>query len=697
MPGTPDLEGINTQLQTHTTQLDNVLVKPAGYDSFAGASVVKPYVNKAVDFRIYPVTSMSTSDPSKHLKQDSETTFSIKLSDTNAQKIRRIWLNIQAPPICTTITNARSNFGHLRTNADGVASIAIGQITTGSQSGNFTDGETVTITTGAGDGSDFSGTVTVVGGTITALTVVAGGSGYADAAGTLTGGTSTETVPITGLTVGTTLRDFPGVAGRIVMPSMHHYPENNDRAADASTAADTTTLPHCINHEHHFTAGFITHNITGNTSGNIDEFRANGLSPSNTAAMYTRLAPAALLKKATLVSGTGVIGTIDPKQVKCYNDYLASAINQISAKRCHGYVSSHDLKMASMDNCDWSVLLPFSFCHDEAGLNISAGKAQELTLELEFNGWSSILENAPAYNTDLTLTCSASTTTTAPSGAGYPAGTYAAAFGTYTVPTGRINKKLNIGMLTQNSSNEVVVPSTTLADQHFQVAVEVEYIHYFDKQKKLELANEVSERVVPVFKKIASYAFDGTAATHDEITKTFISKFPTSHLVFISQRNSAKLQHRVFDFSYTPTPTYFWMNGAQGLSDLHGAHFMDFHNQIKLELGDGQRFALTPREMKDFMPQTIVKKPIPEDAGLYMMSFSGANPYDMQQDGSVSMSAQGSHDRKLTFYPNKGGCLDHRFIGGLSSDKFTTEVWAWQQQTLRVNGKNGTIGLGYNS
>jgi hypothetical protein len=691
MPSNPDLKGIAQQLQTHTTKFDSILLKVGGFNEFGGAAFL-PYENLCVSFREISVFDTDTAGLRYALPDTGTKEFTIGLDNSEASQIRRIIVRLQCPPICNVITNAQFALGALDTTATAISAVALGA----TLSGTFVDGAEVTISSGVGGGSNFTGTVAgVTGGAPDAITVVNGGTGYADATGVLTDGTAT--INITGATLGTGLLNFPNPTGRLIVPVNDHNGIVYNSTQNHAVYADRYNFSNSIAAER-FNSN-LTKNITGySTSGAeavVQRMRASGLATHDTAAHYQQYVVAAAIKSFCLMSGDANLGEpMDGVAIKYYNEHFASEINRFPPRRTQGFKQPYDLKCNSMCNGDFLAVLPFACCHDaKAALNIGAGKSQSLQLKLELNGWKSLLVNSPTYNDDLTLSSANTATTTVPSGADFPAATYASAITTYTVPTGRIDAATDVSMLTTNSSNQCICPSTPLTRSMFSVSVLVEYVFYQSKATKNKFETGTQVLHWPIFKPYALASSNFTSSsTAVQQPMTLHMKGNVTHMFLVNQLNSSKLQNRTLDFSCSPDPILHAISSSTtGLGGAYGGHTNHFFDWVELQLNDERRILATSKDMAELFPQAVTTRTPACNSGLYMINFSGANPFDQQQTGSLSCNGTSATNNTISFKINKGILTDQRYIGGLSSETFSTKLYVMQQQLLTMNGTTGTF------
>ena len=706
--------GVNVQLKKMGTDMDAVLLGNTDLtgrgliDQYSGQYSVEGHLPYVAEWESYNLTRSNIG-----ISGFGGTECEAIIKNVGA-RLNRIAIVITAPPICNTITNCTELGAALAT--DGAAGeVLSATIPAGSHaSGSFQVNELVTFVDD-GDGSGFSGRVSQVDlddgvGTtdavnqLVSITIIEGGSGYAagntyQLEGTTSGAQTLANVVVVVAT--NALTQFPATGGRIIIPQSSGGAHNKTDsfasiATTSKTSGNANMLQNCVALESlgrtGNAAGVITKTVTGITITDSNtshkHVRAGGLATDDIAAHYCSGAPFYLVRSVRFdASGTEMPFVVTSATLFQYDAYWKSMQNTLPENATHTFKNDYLLKTNSMTDIEWTVIVPFPFCHEKRDA-IPIMNSLEYKVRVVFNGWRDILVNSPNYNDNLSITSSASTTVADPTAA-----TYASEIATYTVTGGRLGTT-RTSMLSAASATTVVVPSTVLTDTMFQATLLVEHLRYAYKVEK-QLKMMPVKRVVCLHRELGTTPLDGT---HDGTRDfEFTATLPTSHLYIETQRRSRALLNKRMDFSAPEDPLHRQFAGSHLDSAVgsQGANTNHFFKKVKVFLESEQRMDIDPREGSNMALASIITQPHVQGTTGMLLAFTNNNPFDRQWGSTVSMTDISRKTLEITV--NEAVLQDQQYIGGLPEDLFDARLYQYCFTQLEIDPVAGTMSCRYSN
>ena len=366
-----------------------------------------------------------------------------------------------------------------------------------------------------------------------------------------------------------------------------------------------------------------------------------------------------------------------------YNELWRSAQNSIPARYLHDSEDEYDLKVDSMNDCEWIVVIPFPFCHERRQA-LQLLPTQTYEVHVTFNDWHQVLVNAPAYNDNLTIASSESAVSIVTPSA--DAGTYNVEIGTYTVPDGRLGNT-RTSMLSGSSSTSITVPSTPLTNTMFQADLLVEHIRY-GPSYEAAIKRMVTKRAVCLTRNVKTLQFN--SSTPATVEEEFVANLPTALIYLECQRQSRALLNDRMNFHPVSDPiNRSFSGGHYGSVGPQGSNTNHFFKSVEVKFEGNQRLIVDAAEATALMPAQMASRQHPRGIPGWILAFCGSNPYDHQFTGAAPMSNI-SH-KSLVLEKNPAVLTDQQYIGGIPEDPFTMTAVQYYYNILEVDGANGTI------
>jgi hypothetical protein len=692
-------EGVTIQLGQSQTAKSSTLaflqgdpsVVPVNWFEGRGNARTPPFVT---DWVSYPLTLPT-------IGMVADQTNEVQLNNVGAM-IGRICVQIDFPPICNTLTNAQWDGTSLASVTTAVATV--GEFSGGTltpSSNAFAVGDEVTLSGGTG----FAGVVSEVDSDErpTAITVIDGGSGYAiNTNYTLTGPTGSLTQ--VQVTVGRALTHFPSVGGRMLIPRCQNthgfFTHVSDNVTDAT---NRNAIKNCVIAEDYAVSAKAMTGIT--VTDTHHSVRVGGLSSLCMAAYYCRAAPIYLIREAHWKIGSAdaeVFPPLTTQAIYDYHTFMYSDFNRASDVSLHMDDSPYNLKvLSSGGNSRWIVPLPFPSCHSRSMFVPKFDVKYHLAVT--WNDWRDTIVNSPTP-TGLSCTLNASpVTTTAPSGASFPAGTtYTPVLATYTVSGGRLTDTATgarrSSLLTATSATTTVVPSEPLSNTHFQASLLVEHIRMSPENETYVRTKFKSTRLVCVHRQLsgglatpANYATSFNAETKKKITGM---NGPVAFMLVRGQMASRAKVNMPLDFS-SPRDGVLQTSLPSTVGNAAGGQLAPpqpaFRN-VSFFLNNSLRFSASEASRIMAFRSSGLREPRGHTDEVVLVPFTATNPFDGVMSGVFT--PEKTLSAEMVYDVNPAVFADLQFAGGLPVESsMTVRLDYVAYAVMTVDASTATIGL----
>lgn len=598
------------------------------------------------------------------------------------------------PPIANVMKNT-SYDGSTLGFTEG--SIIGADLTSGGGGGALTDtfavNDAVTILAGTGgSGTGFAATVaTVTTGRITSLNITNTGSGYSGSVTFRTAGSARQVSATP--TLARKLTSFPPPHGRVVLPRTRSSAAAVDGVAANHSLANYDNLGNTIMAEN--ATAIATKSVAGVTFGgspeaNIERARTGGLSTADFAAYYCRYLPHAMINSIEISDGNGVAWPLMLGK-DCLAYHLFFDNKPVADRFSFSAADPAELKRLSLQPVVVRVRVPSSFFHSiDQAFPIAAITASKLTVKVTLNGWASVLMNAPAYNTNLTLTPAASALTVLREDDDLVTSLHTPYLDLRTVANGRFSTTHST-ILTKTSATQCTPPTTTLANGMFQASLRAQFVHLPDDVAATTFGASFSRKqVVAVFQQVhAPLTFTPTAVASSlaELTapRSINCKLPTAYMVIYPQLASNAAQNDQMNFRGPLDPLGATLDGQRA----RGGSGPEVFSSVALALSSYNLVETDAATALCHEPARTARGPDYSD-GIWLVPFTAGNPFAASKQQAVSMTLQ-STNQTISYAPNPAAFADYQWVGGLPAQTVTVAARTIVYNNMAIDSDGSSI------